>query len=345
MSFLIPRFRNRSRAFTLIELLVVVAIIGLLISILLPSLARARRQAKSVKCLSNLRTLGQGVVTYASESRDGLPGPLHPAVYRNQGIDALTNNPIRSYSYDFARWFQKRFLTYKLRRIFNDSESQANSITDQVSICPALEQINPDSNFVDFASVRPVFPTDYVLNNVGVNTADEQSGSVNGFRVTNPSYYFGFSSYSQNDPQLLAIERNNPPKKLAKINRAAEEWMIADAWYRPRPNGGTPELQQEGPYQWGWTGVALPNFAPHFSGMAYTPTADDGARNVDSSRIRNGKDDGLTNTVFFDGHAKGVESKTYYVNGFALLYGFPGTVNPAMKSPPEGSAAWNGVWK
>ncbi len=340
-----PNRRKRSRAFTLIELLVVVAIIGLLISILLPSLARARRSAKSVKCLSNLRTLGQGVVTYASESRDGLPGPLHPAVYRNQGIDALTNNPIRSYSYDQARWFQQRFLTYKLRRIFNDSESQANSISDQVSICPALEQINPDSNFIDFASERPVFPTDYVLNNVGVGSSDEQAGTVNGFRVTDPSYYFGFSSYSRNDPQLLDMEHKNPPKKLAKIKRAAEEWMIADAWYRPRVNGSAPELQQEGPYQWGWTGVALPNFAPHFSGMVYTPTADAGTRAADSGRIRSGKDDGLTNTVFFDGHAKPVESKTYYVNGFALLYGFPGTVNPARQSPPENSPVWNGIWK
>jgi len=62
----------RRRAFTLIELLVVVAIIALLISVLLPSLSRARQSTKRVVCASNLRGLMQAVYLYANDHKDRL---------------------------------------------------------------------------------------------------------------------------------------------------------------------------------------------------------------------------------------------------------------------------------
>jgi prepilin-type N-terminal cleavage/methylation domain-containing protein len=59
--------RTSNSAFTLIELLVVVAIIGVLIAILLPSLGRARNNAKLASCSSRLRQWGTAINMYAQQ--------------------------------------------------------------------------------------------------------------------------------------------------------------------------------------------------------------------------------------------------------------------------------------
>lgn len=63
----------KKHGFTLIELLVVVAIISLLVSILLPSLTKARELARKVRCAANLKGIGVGVYLYSSDHDEALP--------------------------------------------------------------------------------------------------------------------------------------------------------------------------------------------------------------------------------------------------------------------------------
>jgi prepilin-type N-terminal cleavage/methylation domain-containing protein/prepilin-type processing-associated H-X9-DG protein len=68
-----PWHPGRPFGFTLVELLVVIGIIALLISILLPALRRSREQARTVACLSKIRTLVQMCQMYANENKGSLP--------------------------------------------------------------------------------------------------------------------------------------------------------------------------------------------------------------------------------------------------------------------------------
>jgi prepilin-type N-terminal cleavage/methylation domain-containing protein len=98
----------RRKGFTLVELLVVIAIIALLVTILLPSLGRARELAKRAVCKTNLNSMGKQIVLYQSENKDkfmwlSCPDGAASAIWRqttgtNRVID-ITADDLRNYNH------------------------------------------------------------------------------------------------------------------------------------------------------------------------------------------------------------------------------------------------------
>ena len=107
--------RKRS-GFTLIEVLLVIAVIALLMAVLLPSLQRARRQAKSVVCQSNLKQWTTIFSAYISNNESMLP--------KQKFYDVATPEPWMYTLQEFntsilhqqARWIRKLCFSRFIRK-------------------------------------------------------------------------------------------------------------------------------------------------------------------------------------------------------------------------------------
>ena len=88
-------------AFTLVELLVVIGIIALLISVLLPALAKSKEAANQVKCLSNMKQISIAIIAYANENKGVMPASGGFAA-------ALGNTNDPTSSYDWIAWQRRK---------------------------------------------------------------------------------------------------------------------------------------------------------------------------------------------------------------------------------------------
>ncbi len=125
---------RRRRAFTLIELLVVVAIIALLIAILLPSLARARAQARLVKCQTQLREYGKACYYYLQDFKDVFPPHRH---LETGSVDGA----------GFPHWYNllDRYWLKELRNVKENDPNWKQDARDlRLARCPDLVQRRSD---------------------------------------------------------------------------------------------------------------------------------------------------------------------------------------------------------
>lgn len=190
--------RRRGGGFTLVELLVVIGIIALLISILLPSLQAARRQANSVKCLSSLRQIGNAFLLYENEYKGFMPPAIHEA---NATATRLPIDVER-------RWYDLIAKYISSAKI--DAYTDIKSIREKSVIWGCPEWSRTDFQVSSADNYRPGYGMNYYTDNYFVNT-------------TTSKFLTDYTYILANRSRGLYVK----PNKFSK--RASEKGLIIDS--------------------------------------------------------------------------------------------------------------------
>jgi prepilin-type processing-associated H-X9-DG protein len=245
-------FRNgrcRVAAFTLVELLVVIGIIALLISILLPALAKARENANQVKCSAQQKQILQGMMLHANDHRGYMPlaGLLHPtpspknvADEKRQKYEFLgTNDTNFTVSATAAGVGKYLGADLDFRDINTMQKSLLTGIVRKIFVCPSDKQ---GGRFGMTVNSGGSYWASYCFNEGPLGWSDAPGGIYHDPNVTGHVRLRGNTARFPHPSQLLLVGDAAPRNKLRDIHTEnGSAWMLfndaaADAtlgdWWR-----------------------------------------------------------------------------------------------------------------
>ena len=193
--------RRHAAAFTLVELLVVIGIIALLISILLPALGRAREQAKTVQCASNMRQIGLAMSMYSNDNKGAMcPGDFaaDKAVY---GVPTPAPNPAACYWNFMDQLWVLGYVRHEGREAIN-IPAQGSAIAGTFGVqYPSQNRgifVCPSENRVPTASFPWNFSFHYKLNSEAIPTTKlDGTPTIGREPLATWSPWLGFHRYTQ----------------------------------------------------------------------------------------------------------------------------------------------------
>ncbi len=254
------RFRH---GFTLVELLVVIGIIALLIAILLPSLNRAREAGRRVQCLSNLRSLGQATMMFATENKGFLPTGAggSPAIISPNGSGTISPTPAEAeaaQSYDWIAWRRAidpidgrpatdvmnlnithsglaKYMGAKLKQTTPAAANSAAPSLESVFRCPSDNLEQRPKNSIDRNGGRGLYRYSYSMNQL-LHLATGKFQPANALwraPTAQPASYSGVSSrlWGRYNGKLSGIK--NPSSIILLV--CEDENTIDDGSFVPNP--------------------------------------------------------------------------------------------------------------